>query len=449
VCNYRIHHTTVDITVYLEILIIALLIGANAIFAMAEFAVISARRFRLRYRAQHGDRGSGAALELAERPNRFLSTVQVGITLVGIIVGAISGVTFAQPLSDLLSTFPFLFTYHQVVAAALIVLVVTYFTLVFGELVPKRIALLNPERVAARLAHSMQIVSAVAYPAVRILSLSTEGILRIAGQSGSDQTPVTEEEIQLLIEQGTKAGVIEEAEEAMIKRVIRLGDLRVSALMTPRPDIIAIELQDPPERIGEIIRKSGHTRFPVFRGSVDTILGVVTARDILEAQIAEKEIDLERLLTPPLFVPESLPVLKMLEEYHQRGTKISLVVDEYAGVVGLITPHDILEEIAGEIPEEYESPGQQAIQRPDGSWLIDGMIRLDEFRELFPVGSLTGEERGHYQTLSGFIMTYLGRIPEVGDRFEWGELRFEVVQMQGARVHRVLVTPLFPEIGTG
>jgi putative hemolysin len=427
---------------YLEVLIIALLIGANALFAMAEFAVISAKKYRLEQQAQRGDRRAEAALELAKRPNRFLSTVQVGITLVGILIGAFGGVTLSGPLADLLGTITPLVPYHHVLSAAIIVLVITYFTLVFGELVPKRIALTHPERIASRLAHTMQILSALAYPAVRILSLSTEGVVRMIRQKSPREPAITEEEIQLLIEQGTKAGVIEEAEEDMIRRVIRLGDQRVSALMTPRPDVIAIDVRDPPEKILQIIQESGHTRFPVFRESIDGILGIVSVRELLASYSAGKVDDLEKLLTPPLFVPESLPVLKVLEEYHKKGAKIALVVDEYAGIAGLITPHDIMEEIVGEIPQEYESPNPRATPRPGGSWLVDGMMRMDEFREIFLVSPLLGEEKVHYQTLGGFIMAYLGRIPEVKDSFEWGGLRFEVISMKRSRVHQVLVTPL-------
>jgi putative hemolysin len=429
---------------YLEILIIALLIGANALFALAEFAVIAAKKYRLDHRARQGDPGAGAALELARHPNRFLSTIQVGITLVGIMIGAFSGATLSAPLANLLVAIPLLAPYHQILAAAIIVIVITYVTLVFGELVPKRIALSRPEQVASRLARPMQILSALAYPAVRILSLSTEGVVRITRQKIIQEPAITEEEIQLLIEQGTEAGVIEEAEESMIKRVIRLGDQRVSALMTPRPDIVAIDIQDPPETVFPIVLDSGHTRFPVFRETLDVILGIVSVRDLLERYVSGDTFDLEKLLTPPLFVPESLPVMKVLEEYHKKGTKIALVVDEYASIAGLITPHDIMEEIVGEIPEDYESPQPRAIQRPDGAWLIDGMIRLDEFREILPVGPMPGEERGYYQSLGGFIMTYLGRIPETGDAFEWGGLRFEVTSMKGPRVSQVLVTPVAP-----
>ncbi|MDD1678775.1 MAG: hemolysin family protein [Methanomicrobiales archaeon] len=432
---------------YLEIIIVALLIGANAILAMAEFAVISAKLYRLDHRARRGDPGSKAALDLAKRSSRFLSTIQVGITLVGIIVGAFSGVTLTQPLADLLATLPLLAPYRQILAPAIIVLVITYFTLVFGELIPKRIGLANPEEVAARLARPLQVISALLYPAVRVLSFSTEGVLRIAGWQGTAEPLVTEEEIQLLIKQGTEAGVIEAGEETMIKKVIHLGDLRVSALMTPRPDIVAIEISAPEGHIWQIVREGGHNRFPVFRDTIDTVLGIVSVRDLLQEKITGKAIDLEHLLTPPLFVPESLPVLKMLEEFQKKGTKIALVVDEYSSITGLIAPHDIMEEIVGEIPEDYETPHPRAIQRADGSWVIDGMMRLDEFHELFPVGLLTGEEKRYYQTLGGFVMTYLGKIPEAGDHFIWRGLRFEVLVMDGSRVHQVQVTPQVPEGG--
>jgi putative hemolysin len=427
---------------YLELLIIALLIGANALFAMAEFAVISAKKYRLDQRARRGDRGAEAALELARRPTRFLSTIQIGITLVGILVGAFSGVTLSAPLANLLSAVSIFAPYHQVLATAIIVVVVTYFTLVFGELVPKRIALSRPESIASRLAHFMQILSALAYPAVRLLSLSTDSVIRITHQTGAQEPTITEEEIQVLIEQGTRAGILEEAEEDMIKRVIRLGDRRVSSLMTPRPDIVAIDVHDSPETIYQIITESGHTRFPVYRDSVDVILGIISVRDLLEGCILGKKNDLEGLLTPPLFVPESLPVLKVLEEYHKKGTKIALVVDEYASIAGLITPHDIMEEIVGEIPEEYESPRPLASSQPDGSWLVDGMMRLDEFREIFPVEPMPGENKGYFQTLGGFVMTGLGRIPEAGDAFEWSGLRFEITKMKGSRVSQVRVIPL-------
>lgn len=428
-------------SVMLEGLVVVLLIFVNGIFALSEIAVVSARKTRLQQWADEGNASARAALELANNPNQFLATIQIGITLVGILAGAFGGATIATELAVILSDITWLAPYGHPLSLTLVVLVITYLSLIVGELVPKRLALNNPERMAMAIAAPMQGLSRVAYPAVHLLGLSTEFLLRALGMKPSAEPPVTEEEIRALIEQGTQAGMFEEAEQEMVERVFRLGDRRVSAVMTPRTEIVWLDREASALEIRRTITESAHSRFLVADGSLDNVLGVVHAKDLLAHILGEQVVNLEATLQQPLYVPESMRALKVLELFKQSGTHIALVIDEYGGIQGLVTPSDILEAIVGDLPEAGEQVEPLAVQRPDGSWLLDGMLPVDEFKDLFDLGELPGEDQGIYQTLAGFVIMQLGRIPAATDYFIWEGLKIEVVDMDGNRVDKVLVTP--------
>lgn len=428
-------------SVMLEVSVVVLLILLNGIFAMSEIAVVSARKTRLRQWAEEGNAKARAALELANNPNQFLATIQIGITLVGILAGAFGGATIAKELTVILNDISWLAPYSHPLSLALVVVVIAYLSLIVGELVPKRLALNNPERLAMAIAAPMQVLSRVAYPAVHLLGLSTELLLRALGMRPSTEPLVTEEEIRALIEQGTQAGMFEEAEQEMVERVFRLGDRRVSAVMTPRTEIVWLDREASGLEIRRTITESAHSRFLVADGSLDNVLGVVHAKDLLAHILGEQVVNLEATLQQPLYVPESMRALKVLELFKQSGTHIALVIDEYGGIQGLVTPNDILEAIVGDLPEAGEQVEPLAVQREDGSWLVDGMLPVDEFKDLFDLGELPGEDQGIYQTLAGFVVMQLGRIPAATDYFVWEGLKIEVVDMDGNRVDKVLVTP--------
>jgi putative hemolysin len=437
--------------VILEVLIILLLILANGILSMSEIAIVSARKLRLQQKAGEGDSGAQAALGLANSPNRFLSTVQVGITLIGTLAGAFGGATLADELNLRLQAVPEVAPYSSALSIAFVVLAITYLTLILGELVPKRVALSDPERIAYLTARPMNSLSMVMAPVVFILSASTEIVIRALGIKPYVEPPVTEEEIRVLIDQGTHAGVFEEEEQDIVERVFRLGDRRVDALMTPRADVVWLDVSDSAEEVRSKIKDNAYSLFPVCKGSLDNVLGVVQAKDLLACNLKDKGLDLKSSLLPPLFVPESMRALKVLERFKQTGVHLAIIVDEYGGVQGLVTLTDLLEAIVGDIPHIDELGEPEKVQREDGSWLMDGMLPIDEFKDTFGLDRMPEEENGLYQTIGGFVMMCLERIPTVGDRFEWGGLKIEVVDMDDNRVDKLLVTPTgaVPSRGSG
>jgi putative hemolysin len=426
----------------LEFATIALLILANAAFAMAEMAVVTSRKSRLKDWADRGNDNARTALELASTPSRLLSAVQLGITLIGIFTGAFGGRTVADRLAGYLASIPMIQPYSQPLALALVVLAITYFSLVLGELVPKRLALRDPEKIATFVAVPLRIFSAIASPMVHFLTVSTDAISRLFGQKPSERPPVTEEEIKILVQQGTEAGVFEESEQDMVEAVLRLGDRTARSLMTPRTQIVWLDINDPIEENRRKIAESGHSRFPVCTDDLDHVLGVVQAKDMLAVSLAGNSLDFMAFLQQPLFVPRTVSALHVLESFKQSGKHIALVVDEYGGIEGLLTHHDVLEAIAGEIPPSERHTDPMAVQRPDGSWLLDGMLAVEEFKDIFNLETLPGEKRDAYQTLGGFVFTQMGRVPSVADRFEWNGLRFEIVDMDGKRIDKVLVSAI-------
>jgi putative hemolysin len=433
-------------TLFLEAFIIFILVMANGIFAMSEIAVVSSRKARLQELANRGSANAKAALDLANSPNRFLSTVQVGITLIGILAGAFGGATLSQTLATYLAQIPLPLVAEssQVISLVLVVLMITYLSLILGELVPKQLALSRPEVFASAVAVPMLWLSRFAAPIVHLLSASTEFVLKVLRINVDSGEPlVTEDEIKVLIRQGTEAGMFEAAEQDMVERVFRLGDQHVSALSTPRLEIVWINLSDSVEANRQKVINSRHTRFPVCQGSPENVLGVVNVSDILTQCLSGEPIDFTAILRQPLFIPESTHALRVLELFKQSGTHIALIVDEYGVIQGLVTLNDIMEVIIGDIPFADQPQEAPAIQREDGSWLLDGMLPIERFKELFNLDHLPGEERGNYMTLGGFVITFLGRIPSSADHFTWDGYRFEVVDMDGNRVDKILLVPPF------
>ncbi|MGP1382531.1 MAG: hemolysin family protein [Thainema sp.] len=426
-----------------EILVILLLVMANGLFAMSEMAIVSARKTRLQQLANQGDLRAQAALDLANSPNRFLSTVQIGITLVGILAGAFGGATLSTSLSELFSQIPALAPFSATLSLLAVVLLITYLSLVVGELIPKRLALNAPEKIASAIAIPMQLLSAIASPAVRLLSASTELGLKLFGVGPTETEPlVTEDEIKVLLEQGREAGMFEAAEQDMVERIFRLDDQPISALMTPRPDIVWLNLNSSADENRLKITQSDHSRFPVCQNTLDNVLGVVHITDLLARSMSGEPMDLTSALRQPLFVPETTRALRIMEMFKQSDTHIAIAVDEYGVIQGIVTLNDILEAIIGDLPSVGQSDDTSAVQREDGSWLLDGMVSIEKFKDLFQLSRLPGEEMGNYQTLGGFVITHLGRIPVAADHFEWGGLRFEVMDMDGNRVDKMLVMPM-------
>lgn len=424
-------------TIVFEILFIVVLVLVNGLFALAEMAVVAARKSRLRPLAEAGDDKARAALELAESPDRFLSTVQIGISLVGVLSGAVGGATIAEHLGDLLSRIPWIGPAGIEIGLVIVVLAITYLSLVLGELVPKRLALHSPERIAAAVARPMRILSRLAAPLVRLLSGSTHLVLRLMGVRPQAEAPITEEELKVLLRQGTEAGVFEAGEQEMVEGVFRLGDRRVGALITPRTEVVWLDVDDPPAENLRRVVESAHAWFPVARGDLDHVLGVVRSKDLLVECLAGRPADVRGVAHEPLFVPEATPAAPVLDLLRRAEVKIALVVDEHGGVSGLVTVSDLLEEIVGGLSEDQP----QAVPRADRSWLVDGRLTVDEFKDLLQVRELPGETEGYYETVGGFVMMLLGRVPAPADHFEWGGWRFEVVDMDGNRVDKVLVSP--------
>ena len=434
-------------SVFSEIAIIILLIILNGLFVVSELSVISARKIRLEQMAIQGSRQAQAALELSSDPNRMLSTVQIGITLTGIFTGAYGGARVSESLSTALEATPLIKEQRDFIAFTVVVFTITYLTLIVGELVPKRIALNYPEKIACLAAFPLGVMAKVASPLISFLSFSTDVILRLLGsRTTRDEYLVTEEEIKVMLQQGTEAGMFEEAEQDMVEQVLALGDRRVSSLMTARPEIVWLDLEDSAQVNRQKIIDNGYSRYPVCQGRLDEVLGVVHVTDLLTACFSSAPFDLTSSLKQPIFVPESTRGLKMLELFKQQsGNHIALIVDEYGVIQGIVTLNDILEAIIGDLPSIDEDEGTAYVQREDGSWLLDGTVLTEDVKELFDIEELPGEKQGNYHTLGGFIITYLGKIPVASDYFIWQNFRIEVVDMDGNRIDKVLIVPLPPK----
>ena len=429
----------------IELLIVLGLVLINGVLAMSELAVVSSRRARLQQRAEAGSTGAQVALRLVEQPTRFLSTVQIGITLVGILAGAISGATLAKSVSELLADIPAIDQWSDPLGVALVVMLITFLSLVLGELVPKRLAMRNPEGVAATVARPMQILSQVTRPVVALLTFTTDGILRLLGVRHTDEAPVTEEEIRILLGQSAEAGVIAHQEEEFVGHIFELGDRRAGELMTPRHRVDYIDLAEPPAIHHQVLTASRHSTLPVVEDSLDNVVGVVSLTDLWEQAGNAQPLDVRSAMREALFVPEVALVFQVLESFRLRHPAFAIVVDEYGSPVGVLTPTDVLEAIVGEVADPPHPDDPRLIQRDDGSWLVDGQLDVDLFRDTLDTGILPGEQEGLFQTVGGFVMTQLGRVPQPTDSVAWGNLRFEVMDMDGTRVDKILVTRSGPE----
>jgi len=442
----------------IEGLLILVLIIANGIFSGSEIAVVSARKVRLEQQAERGNRKAREALKLANAPNDFLSTVQIGITLIGILSGAVGGATIAQRLEPLLASVPWIGrSSAEGASVALVVGVITYLSLVIGELLPKRIALNDPEGIACAVAGPMRALSRFSAPVVHLLGTSTEALLRLLGIRDRGEPDLTEEEIKALIRQGAEAGVFEKTEHSMVQRVFRLGDRPIRAFMTPRTEISWLDAEASPLEQLETVISSTHSRLPVGKGSLDACEGVLRTSQFLVAErlfrsgrqredgansVGAGHVALEPLLQPPLYVAETMRALAVIERFRESGSHIALVTDEFGGIEGLVTVTDLMEAIVGDLPSAEDQEDPSVVQREDGSWLVDGLLEFEAFKELVGRTSLAGEGSGDFHTLGGFAMHHLGHIPRSGEWFAIDGLRLEILDMDGNRVDKVLVSVL-------
>lgn len=428
----------------LEVLIIVVLTLVNGLFAMSEIAIVSARKPRLKSLADDGNRRAAQALALAEDPNRFLATVQVGITLVGVGTGAFGAASLAGPLSNALDRLGLATAISYPVSFGVLIALITYLSLVIGELVPKRIGLNNPEGIAMTVAGFMSRLSVFATPLVRLLSFSTDGLLRLLGQRKSEEAPVSEEEINTLLQQGADAGVFEASEQAIIENLFWLGDQQVASIMTPRRDIGWIDVASDTATLKAHLETYTYSRILVCREDLDHIVGMVHTRDLLKGCMEGQALDLASVTKKPLFVPETLPVLKLLEQYRESGAHIAVVVNEYGHTEGLATVNDVLEGLVGDLPEPDEQASPYITKREDGTYLLDGLLEVDDLKEFLGLRILPREEDSDFRTLGGFVTAYMDRIPRASESFEIGGWHFEVVDMDGSRVDKLLVTAKAP-----
>lgn len=426
----------------MDVALLIFLILLNAVFAMSEMALTASRKARLQVMVEAGDGGAQAAMDLHDNPTKFLSVVQIGITSIGVLNGIVGDAAFSVPFALWLhETFNLNDRAADYTATAMIVVVITFLTIIFGELVPKRIGQMYPETVARLVARPMEWLSLVTRPFVRLLSFCTEGTLRLLGVRGGPDRSVTEEEIAASLEEGLDAGVIEAQEHQMVRNVFRLDDRNVGSMMIPRAEMVWLDAGATPDEVLTLIRESEHSRYPVCRGGLADVLGVISAQALLQQVMQGREIALTEGLQPPVFVPETLSGMELLDHFRVSSAQLVLVVDEYGEVQGMITVRDVLEAITGEFTTPT-SDDAWAVQRDDGSWLIDGLIPVPELKDRLELKELPEEDRGRYNTLAGMVMLLLGRLPATTDTVEWEGWRFEVVDLDGKRVDKVLANRL-------
>lgn len=425
----------------MEILFLVTLILLNGAFAMSEIALVTARRGRLARLAEDGDGAATIAIKLHDEPTRFLSTIQIGITSIGILNGIIGEAVLAEPMAIWLQGLGMAVDTSSIISTALVVVVITFISIVIGELVPKRIAQFNPEGIARLVARPMQFLSLLTRPFVRLLSFSTDAILRLLGKREAEGQGVTEEEIHAMLEEGSEAGVIEQQEHDMVRNVFRLDDRQIGSLMIPRADIVYLDVDRPLQESLDHVTDSEHSRFPVCRGGLHEVLGIINAKQLLRKTLKGGVTDLATQLQPAVFVPETLTGMDLLDHFRASGVQMVMVVDEYGEVQGLVTLQDVLEAVTGEFkPRNMEDAW--AVQREDGSWLLDGLIPVPELKDKLELKAVPEEDKGRYHTLSGLMMWLLGRLPQTGDVGTWEDWRLEVVDLDGKRVDKVLAMKL-------
>ena len=428
----------------MDVALLVFLILLNALFAMSEMGLTASRKARLQVMVEAGDAGAQAAMDLHDNPTKFLSVVQIGITSIGILNGIVGDAAFSEPFAHWLNaTFAIHARAAAITATAMVVIAITFLTIIFGELVPKRIGQMYPETVARLAAQPMEWLSLIARPFVKLLSWCTEATLRLMGVRGGPNRTVTEEELAASLEESVEAGVIEEQEHQMVRNVFRLDDRQVGSMMIPRIEIVWLDANATPEEVLAVIGDEEHSRYPVCRGGLDDVLGIVTAQSLLQQLMQGRPLSLTERLQPPVFVPETLSGMELLDHFRASGAQLVFVVDEYGEVQGVITVRDVLEAITG----EFATPAAEdswAVQREDGSWLFDGLIPVPELKDRLELKELPEEDRGRYNTLAGMIMLLLGRLPDTTDSVEWEGWRFEVVDLDGKRVDKVLAQAIAP-----
>ncbi|HVK95876.1 MAG TPA: hemolysin family protein [Noviherbaspirillum sp.] len=428
----------------MEIAFLFGLILINGVFAMSEIALMTSRRARLQRLADAGDVSAEAAIRLGDDPNRFLSTVQIGITSIGVLNGIVGEATLAAPFSKWLHGLGVEDPLSDYLATGLVVVSITYFSIVLGELVPKRIGQLSPEPIARLVARPMLWLAALTKPFVKLLSGSTQLVLRTFGISERAEPSVTQEEINLMLAEGSSAGVIEHHEHEMVRNVFRLDDRQIASLMVPRSDVVYFDVNESLEENLKRFEGSHHSRFPVVRGGWEEVLGVVNARQLLAQTLRGEQPNLTSNLQPAVFVPESLTGMELLDNFKNSGVQLAFIIDEYGEVQGIVTLQDVMEAITGEF-KTHRAEDAWAVQREDGSWLLDGLIPVPELKDRLSLQGVPEEERGRYNTLSGMLMLLLGRLPQTTDRCEWEKWTFEIVDLDGKRIDKVLATPTLVE----
>jgi putative hemolysin len=425
-----------------DILFLLLLILLNGLFAMSELGLVSSRKVRLQQWAEEGNKGAQAALKLTEDPTRFLSTIQIGITLISITSGVYAEASISRHVEAWLMDIAILAPVSKPLSYAFVIVMVTFMSLILGELVPKRLAMHNPELVAAAMARPLAVLSRITAPLVRFLSVITESLLRLIGAKKSQEPSITEEEIRVLMEQGADEGVFDRAEQELVENIFRLDDRKVASIMTPRKDIISIDIEDTQSENFQLLQACSYSRFPVCKGGMEHIIGILESKRMLDRALAGKQVDFCVDLTPPLYIPASVSLMQLLEQFKMARTHIALVVDEYGELEGLVTMNDVLEAIVGDLPATGQED-DSIVQRDENSWLMDGTVTLDEFKEFFDIEHdemFPGEETGNIHTLGGIMMYQLGRVPVVADRFVWAVYSFEVMDMDKTRVDKLMVT---------
>lgn len=427
-------------------MVIAVLLSiANGLFAMSEIAIVSARKARLQAKAQAGHSGAHQALKMAQNPSDVLSTAQIFISLISIVSGVVAGMAVANDLNALFGRLPALSFLNGRVIQIMVIIIITYFQLVIGELVPKRVALNSPEALASFVSIPLLWLTRATRPFVWFLNKSSDLLLFIMRVQPSDDPPVTPDEVKILMEEGKDSGVFEPIKEEMVEQVLSIGDRHINELMTPRPDVVLLDINESPEKLRERIRQSRFSRYPVVDGDEDNIIGIVFTRDILAQNFKGKSLDLLSILREPLILPEGMPVLEVLKRFKSKHSQISIIIDEFGELQGIMTFNDLLEAIVGEVPEPGDTPDPQIEETEEGKWLVDGRFPIEDIKPILDIETFPNEEDNYFHTIGGFLLHYLSRVPKVNDKFEWDDYLFEVVEMNGRRVSKVKIRRLIEE----
>lgn len=428
-------------SVFIDLLILFILIIVNGFFSMSEFALVSSRKLKIKQMATENKPGSQAALTLLEDQTSFLSSIQIGITLVGICTGAFGGATFAHLFEPILSGIPIIGNYSSFISITVVILIITYFSIVIGELVPKRIGLANPEKIACTVAPLFIIITRVFSPICFLTTSLTKVLVKILGLSNSTSPDLIEEEIYLLLEEGAESGVINEDEQDMVENVFDFGDSKITDLMIPRPDIIALDIEAPILTNIEIIKKSNHSRYPIYNRTLDSIIGILSVRDLWIHAQANQTVDISEVMKDILVVPDNLTALDLIKRFREATSPLAVIIDEYGSAIGMITLHDLLEALVGDLSRvDNEEFHERIITRIDGSWLVDGKTSLDELEEFTGIVLIDESNKGSFRTLAGFILFEIGKIPKEGDIVIWNEYNFEIVDMDAHRIDKILIS---------